>query len=96
MSSRVSLPAFGAYSTPIKVPIPSPARNHPSPLAPLSLSAIFCSPVLNFWFGESSSSFADTNFYGMYHQRSPLSGQQAGSAAIFPPVPLWVDATPFV
>src|ERR1035441_10388475 len=40
MSSRVSLPAFGAYSTPSRAPIPSPARNHPSPLAPPSLSAI--------------------------------------------------------
>jgi hypothetical protein len=38
-SSRVSLPAFGAYKTPTRAPIPSPARNHANPPV-LSLSDI--------------------------------------------------------
>ena len=42
-SSRVSLPAFGAYSTPIRAPRPKPARNQLNPLDCFS-SAMTLSP----------------------------------------------------
>src|SRR5207248_11539748 len=36
ISCRVSLPDFGAYSTPTTAPMPSPARNQAKPLPPSS------------------------------------------------------------